>query len=92
MKGRVVTTLLAMLCRCEQRYPRFYDIVGMTNIRRLAPQTRLKFWVGTARILGVGYLAAMFTTGNFCILSLLVMNVLLGWWCYKWKRYLATLG
>ncbi|HAR55550.1 MAG TPA: hypothetical protein DCR58_02055 [Idiomarina baltica] len=91
MSGRVTATLMAMLRRCENRYPRFYDIVGMPNIRRLRPRARLSFWLGAGRILGVGYLAAMFTSGNVCVLVLLAMNVLLGWWCYKWKHYLATL-
>lgn len=79
------------LCRVEQRYPALYAHIGMTNMHKLIPRFRLKFWAGMAKIMGVGYIAAMFTSGTLCIISLLIMNVLLGWWFYKWKCYLASL-
>jgi hypothetical protein len=70
----------------------FYRHASMSKIMTLSPLIRYKFWSGLFKILFVGFFASYFCEGNALIVLLVTMNIIFGWWCYKWKKFISMLS
>lgn len=82
---------LRILLIGERFFSNIYRYAGMDNIMKLPPLKRLKFWSGLIKILCVGYLVSVFVNDEIVIILLIVMNIVVAWWCYRWKVYLTSL-
>jgi len=92
MQKKKYVKRIRILLKVENLFKNIYRYAGMDKIMTLSPLMRVKFWSGFIKILFIGYIGSFFSDSEILILLLIVMNIFVGWWCYKWKVYLTSIN